>query len=59
MRIGIFTDQFYPYISGVVTSIKMLYEGLQDLGHEVFVFSSIDQMKAQACNELNKYNFVN
>ncbi|MDE7162239.1 MAG: glycosyltransferase [Anaeroplasmataceae bacterium] len=59
MRIGVFTDQFYPYISGVVTSIKMLYEGLTDLGHEVFVFSSLDEKKVAACEELKQFNFIN
>lgn len=39
MKIGIFTDQYYPMISGVVTSIKMLYEGLEALGHEVYIFT--------------------
>ncbi len=59
MRIGIFTDQFYPYISGVVTSIKMLYEGLTNLGHEVFIFTSVDEQKAADCSELDEYNFIN
>ncbi len=59
MKVGIFTDQFYPYISGVVTSIKMLYEGLTDLGHEVYVFSSIDEEKVASCEELKNFNFVN
>ena len=43
MRIGLFTDQYYPQISGVVTSIKMLYEGLEALGHECFIFTSFDE----------------
>lgn len=59
MRIGIFTDQFYPYISGVVTSIKMLYTGLTELGHEVFVFSSLDEDKVASCEELKQFNFIN
>lgn len=59
MRIGIFTDQFYPYISGVVTSIKMLYEGLTDLGHEVYIFSSLDDEKVFTCEELKHFNFIN
>lgn len=46
MRVGIFSDQYYPIISGVVTSIKMLKEGLESLGHEVFVFTSFDETKA-------------
>ncbi len=46
MRVGIFSDQYYPIISGVVTSIKMLKEGLESLGHEVYVFTSFDEKKA-------------
>ncbi len=42
MRVGIFTDQYYPLISGVVTSIKMLKEGLESLGNQVFIFTSFD-----------------
>ena len=45
MKIGIFTDQYYPMISGVVTSIKMLYEGLSALGHEVYIFTFRVNMK--------------
>src|SRR5690554_6432447 len=39
MRIGIFTDAYKPYLSGVVTSIKTLKDGLEDLGHEVFIIT--------------------
>lgn len=39
MRIGIFTDGYYPNISGVVTSVAMLKEGLTKKGHDVFVFT--------------------
>lgn len=39
MRIGIFTDPYLPNISGVVTSVSMLKEGLTKLGHEVFIFT--------------------
>ncbi len=59
MKVGIFTDQFYPYISGVVTSITMLYEGLTELGHEVFVFSSIEEAMVASCEELKNFNFIN
>ena len=37
MRIGIFSDSYPPYINGVSTSILMLKEALEKLGHEVFV----------------------
>ena len=29
MRIGIFTDQYFPTVSGVVTSIETLADGLR------------------------------
>ena len=47
MRVGIFTDQYYPLISGVVTSIKMLKDGLEQLGHQVYIFTSFDEKKAK------------
>lgn len=37
MRIGIFTDDFLPRDSGVVTSILHLRRGLTELGHEVYI----------------------
>lgn len=61
MRIGIFTDQFYPLISGVVTSIKMLYEGLEELGHEVYVITfhtGDDNLDDKQKNELNKFKVL-
>lgn len=39
MRIGVFTDSYLPYTSGVVTSITTFNEELRRLGHEVFVFA--------------------
>ena len=39
MRIGIFTDSYKPYTSGVVTSICTFKEELIKLGHEVFIFA--------------------
>lgn len=37
MRIGIFTDTYLPYVSGLVTSELMLKKALEDMGHEVYV----------------------
>ena len=37
MRIGIFTDTYLPYVSGLVTSELMLKESLEKMGHEVYV----------------------
>jgi glycosyltransferase involved in cell wall biosynthesis len=39
MKIGIFTDSYKPYTSGVVTSIMTFKEELSRLGHEIFVFA--------------------
>lgn len=39
MRIGIFTDSYLPYTSGVVRSIQTFNEELTKLGHEVFIFA--------------------
>lgn len=37
MRIGIFTDSYYPLIAGVATSIEMLQTALEDMGHSVYI----------------------
>ena len=42
MNIGLFTDMYYPRISGVVTSAQMLEKQLTQLGHKVFVFTTTD-----------------
>ena len=40
MRIGIFTEAYTPYISGLVTSVVMLKKGLEKLGHEVYIVTA-------------------
>ena len=40
MRIGIFTETYAPYISGLVTSEIMLKKALEKLGHEVYVVTA-------------------
>ena len=37
MRIGIFTDSYYPHVSGVSTSIEMLKNALEEMGHIVYI----------------------
>ncbi|MEG6522051.1 glycosyltransferase family 4 protein [Desulfotomaculum sp. 1211_IL3151] len=39
MRIGIFTDSYTPYVSGVVRSIELFTSELKQLGHEVIIFA--------------------
>ena len=40
MRIGIFTETYVPYISGLVTSVDMLKKALEKQGHEVYVVTA-------------------
>ena len=40
MRIGIFSEAYTPYISGLVTSEVMLKKALEKLGHEVYVVTA-------------------
>ena len=40
MRIGIFTETYEPYISGLVTSEVMLKNAVEKLGHEVYVVTA-------------------
>lgn len=40
MRIGIFTETYKPYISGLVTSVAMLKGALEKQGHEVYVVTA-------------------
>lgn len=39
MRIGLFTDAYYPIISGVSLSVETLATELRTLGHEVYVIA--------------------
>lgn len=43
MRIGLFTDTYFPQVSGVATSIRTLKEELEKLGHEVYIFTTTDR----------------
>ena len=37
MNIAVFSDSYYPYISGVVRSIELFRQELQKLGHNVYI----------------------
>jgi 1,2-diacylglycerol 3-alpha-glucosyltransferase len=39
LRIGIFTNTFWPTVNGVAISVGNLREGLEQLGHEVYIFA--------------------
>ena len=42
MRVGIFTDTYFPQVSGVATSVRVLKEELERLGHTVIIFTTTD-----------------
>ena len=43
MRIGLFTDTYFPQVSGVATSIRTLKTQLEKMGHNVFIFTTTDR----------------
>lgn len=43
MRIGLFTDTYFPQVSGVATSIETLKLELEKLGHDVFIFTATEK----------------
>ncbi len=49
MRIGIFTDTYLPYVSGLVTSELMLKKALEKMGHEVYIVTA----------NLENFKFIN
>lgn len=40
MRIALFVETYFPFINGVVTHIKVLRDGLVQLGHEVLIVTA-------------------
>lgn len=42
MRIGFFTDTYFPQVSGVAASIRTLKNELEKQGHEVYIFTTTD-----------------
>ena len=58
MRIGIFTDTYLPYVSGLVTSEVMLKESLEKMGHEVYVVTmNLEKIKYEYDKE-NKVIYI-
>lgn len=39
MKIGVFTDSYKPYTSGVVTSITTFKQELTSMGHDIYIFA--------------------
>lgn len=56
MRIGLFTDTYYPQINGVATSVYLLKKYLEQQGNEVFVCTTSDP--TQTSREYNVYRTI-
>ncbi len=57
MKIGVFTDSFRPYTSGVVRSIELFSREFTARGHEVYIFGP-DYPLLQPPKEEGVYRFV-
>lgn len=55
MNIGLFTDTYFPQISGVATSIHTLKSALEKQGHSVFIFTTTDPHVAKGTIEPNVF----
>lgn len=57
MNIGIFTDSYFPQVSGVATSIQTLKNQLEQRGHHVYIFTTTDPHVAEDTVEPDIYRF--
>lgn len=57
MNIGIFTDTYFPQVSGVATSIQTLKEQLENKGHSVYIFTTTDPRVPEDAVEPNVFRF--
>ncbi|MHC9533065.1 glycosyltransferase family 4 protein [Dellaglioa sp. BT-FLS60] len=57
MNIGIFTDTYFPQVSGVATSIKTLRNELEKEGHTVYIFTTTDPRVDKTVYERNIFRF--
>lgn len=57
MNVGLFTDTYFPQVSGVATSIKTLKEALEAQGHQVYIFTSTDPKVPKNKFEPHIYRF--
>ncbi|MFD1471875.1 glycosyltransferase family 4 protein [Companilactobacillus mishanensis] len=53
MNIGIFTDTYFPQVSGVATSIQTLKNDLERKGHSVYIFTTTDPNVSKTTIEPN------
>lgn len=58
MNIGLFTDTYFPQVSGVATSIKTLRDELIAQGHHVYIFTTTDPKAEHDDVEAGIYRFA-
>lgn len=58
MNIGLFTDTYFPQVSGVATSIKTLRDELTAQGHHVYIFTTTDPQAKKDDVENGIYRFA-
>ncbi|UDM32447.1 glycosyltransferase family 4 protein [Lentilactobacillus laojiaonis] len=57
MNIGLFTDTYFPQVSGVATSIKTLKNELERRGNKVYIFTTTDPHVEKDTYERNVFRF--
>ena len=57
MKIGLFTDTYFPQVSGVATSIQTLKDALEEQGHQVYIFTTTDPKVDKHAKEEHIYRF--
>jgi 1,2-diacylglycerol 3-alpha-glucosyltransferase len=57
MNIGLFTDTYFPQVSGVATSIQTLRDELEAQGHNVYIFTTTDPKVDKDAHEPQIYRF--
>ena len=55
MNIGLFTDTYFPQLSGVATSIQTLKNAIEKNGHSVFIFTTTDPHLGKGTIEPNVF----
>lgn len=58
VNIGIFTDTYFPQVSGVATSIDTLRSQLEQKGHTVYIFTTTDPDVEKNVYERNVFRFA-
>lgn len=58
MRIGLFTDTYYPEINGVANAVYQLKRGLEERGHTVYVFTVKNPEVKEVENNVYRLNSI-